>query len=114
VRRPLFHSVLRTDRAFDRAAAPSLTPSRTFPSQPTYTSIPYPAAAALGLRPWRVGWSGVADGDTNMLLDGCRQLHKIRLAGIDAPEKAQPFGQRSKQHLPELAFGTERRLIVTR
>ncbi len=49
----------------------------------------------------------VADGDTITLLDSNRQQHRIRLAGIDAPEKAQPFGQRSKQHLSELAFGKE-------
>ena len=54
------------------------------------------------------GWIvGVADGDTITLLDNNRQQHKIRLAGIDAPEKAQPFGQRSKQHLAELAFGKD-------
>jgi hypothetical protein len=50
---------------------------------------------------------GVADGDTITLLDNNRQQHRIRLAGIDAPEKAQPFGQRSKQHLSELAFGKQ-------
>ena len=49
----------------------------------------------------------VADGDTLTLLDSNRQQHRIRLAGIDAPEKAQPFGQRSKQHLSELAFGKD-------
>ena len=48
---------------------------------------------------------GVADGDTLTLLDSNRQQHRIRLAGIDAPEKAQPFGQHSKQHLSDLAFG---------
>ena len=32
---------------------------------------------------------------------------KIRLANIDAPEKAQPFGQRSKQSLSELCFGKD-------
>jgi endonuclease YncB( thermonuclease family) len=50
---------------------------------------------------------GIADGDTITLLDRDRQQHRIRLAGIDAPEKAQPFGQRSKQHLSELAFGKD-------
>jgi endonuclease YncB( thermonuclease family) len=49
----------------------------------------------------------VADGDTITLLDSNRQQHRIRLAGIDAPEKALPFGQRSKQHLSELAFEKE-------
>ena len=50
---------------------------------------------------------GVADGDTITLLDGNRQQQRIRLAGIDAPEKAQPYGQRSKQHLADLAFGKD-------
>jgi endonuclease YncB( thermonuclease family) len=47
---------------------------------------------------------GVADGDTITVLDANRQQHKIRLAGIDAPEKAQPFGDRSKQNLSALVF----------
>ena len=47
---------------------------------------------------------GVADGDTITVLDGTKTQHKIRLAGIDAPEKAQPFGQRSKQSLSDLVF----------
>ena len=49
----------------------------------------------------------VAVGDTITLLDANRQQHKIRLAGIDAPEKAQPFDQRSKQDLSELAFAKD-------
>jgi endonuclease YncB( thermonuclease family) len=47
---------------------------------------------------------GVADGDTITVLDANREQHKIRLAGIDAPEKAQPFGQRSKENLSRLVF----------
>ncbi len=50
---------------------------------------------------------GVTDGDTITILDAQRQQHKIRLAGIDAPEKGQPYGQRSKQHLADLAFGKD-------
>lgn len=48
---------------------------------------------------------GISDGDTITVLDGNKTQHKIRLAGIDAPEKSQPFGERSKQHLSELLFG---------
>ena len=46
----------------------------------------------------------VADGDTLTVLDASRQQHKIRLGGIDAPEKAMPFGQVSKQKLVEICF----------
>ena len=46
----------------------------------------------------------VTDGDTVTVLDASRIQHKIRLAGIDAPEKSQPFGQRSKQSLSDLVF----------
>lgn len=46
----------------------------------------------------------IADGDTLTVLDASNLQHKIRLAGIDAPEKKQPFGDRSKQHLAEMVF----------
>jgi micrococcal nuclease len=46
---------------------------------------------------------GVADGDTLTILQDNRQV-KIRLANIDAPEKSQPFGQRSKQSLSNLCW----------
>lgn len=50
---------------------------------------------------------GVTDGDTLTLLDARRVSHKIRLAGIDAPEKAMPFGTRAKQALSTLAYRQE-------
>jgi endonuclease YncB( thermonuclease family) len=46
----------------------------------------------------------VSDGDTITLLDTNKTQHKIRLAGIDAPEKAQAFGQASKKSLSDLIF----------
>jgi endonuclease YncB( thermonuclease family) len=48
---------------------------------------------------------GVSDGDTITVLDSSNTQHKVRLSGIDAPEKSQPFGQRSKQSLSDLVFG---------
>ena len=53
---------------------------------------------------------GVADGDTVTVLDAAKVQHKIRLAGIDAPEKAQAFGNRSKQNLSDLVFNKEVRV----
>lgn len=50
---------------------------------------------------------GIADGDTLTVLDSTKTQHKIRLAGIDAPEKAQPFGQASKKHLSDLVFNKD-------
>lgn len=53
---------------------------------------------------------GVADGDTITVLDQDQRQIKIRLSGIDAPEKAQPYGQRSKQNLSRLVFNKEVRV----
>ena len=47
--------------------------------------------------------TGVADGDT-LYADIEGHSIRIRLAQIDAPEKAQPFGRRSEQSLRELVW----------
>lgn len=52
----------------------------------------------------------VSDGDTITVLDRDKRQIKIRLAGIDAPEKKQAFGERSKQHLAGLVFGKDVRI----
>jgi endonuclease YncB( thermonuclease family) len=43
----------------------------------------------------------VTDGDTVGVLTNDNILHKIRLSGIDAPEKKQAFGNKSKQALDD-------------
>lgn len=47
---------------------------------------------------------GVSDGDTLTLLTPARIEVKVRLEGVDAPEKAQPWGAHSKQALSRLTF----------
>lgn len=48
---------------------------------------------------------GVSDGDTVTVLDEANMQHKVRLSGIDAPEKRQAYGERAKQHLSDLVYG---------
>ncbi|MBL8823087.1 MAG: thermonuclease family protein [Planctomycetia bacterium] len=50
---------------------------------------------------------GITDGDTIVVLDSEKQQHKIRLEGIDAPEKSQPFGSKSKDALSTLIMGKD-------
>jgi endonuclease YncB( thermonuclease family) len=47
---------------------------------------------------------GIADGDTITVLRN-REPVRVRLNGIDAPEKAQPFATRAKEFTSSLAFG---------
>ena len=47
---------------------------------------------------------GLADGDTVTVLDAQKTQHKIRLAGIDAPEKGMPWGQKSKEALSDRVY----------
>lgn len=56
---------------------------------------------------------GISDGDTLTARcgePGEYQQVKVRLAGIDAPERKQPYGERSRQALAELAFKKTARL----
>jgi len=48
---------------------------------------------------------GIADGDTLTLLDDGKTPHRIRLDGIDAPERTQDHGQRARQSLAGMAHG---------
>jgi endonuclease YncB( thermonuclease family) len=60
-------------------------------------------------RPPRLHRLSIADGDTLTARcdtpDGKVTTLTVRLAEIDAPERRQPFGTRSRQHLTELCQG---------
>lgn len=47
----------------------------------------------------------IADGDTLTLLDASNTQHKIRLHGIDTPERGQPFGNAAKEALESFVAG---------
>ena len=49
----------------------------------------------------------ITDGDTITVLDGDKTQHKIRLMGIDAPEKSQAFGNEAKKTLSNYIYKKE-------
>jgi endonuclease YncB( thermonuclease family) len=71
--------------------------------------LPILLALVASLPAWAETYTGrvvrITDGDTVVVLDESRVQHKVRLAGIDAPEKKQPFGNIAKQNLAALVFG---------
>ena len=46
-----------------------------------------------------------SDSDTVHVLGQSRERHKIRLGGIDAPEKKQAFGKKSTKNLANIIAG---------
>lgn len=74
-----------------------------------------PILIALGLLPTFVAGAdtltgkvvAIADGDTVTVLDPDKKQVKVRLLGIDAPERAQPFFNKSKNALDDLVHEEE-------
>jgi endonuclease YncB( thermonuclease family) len=62
--------------------------------------------AAMSAAEFRGKVVGVSDGDTITVLHD-RRPEKVRLNGVDAPEKGQPFGEKARQFTARLAFGQE-------
>jgi len=52
----------------------------------------------------------IADGDTITVLDSDKVQHRVRIAGIDAPEKGQSFGNASRKRMSELVARKEVRV----
>ena len=65
-------------------------------------AIPFVAASAATLTGRTVR---VTDGDTIVILSEGNVQHKIRLQGIDASERGQAYGTKSKKHLSEWIAG---------
>lgn len=71
------------------------------------------SAAQINVREVHCVVVGVSDGDTLTCLPKNRKRLKVRLAEIDAPEKAQPFGKRSRQLLRQLVYKRQVKLKIT-
>ena len=56
----------------------------------------------------------IADGDTFTLLVKENEQVKIRIDGIDAPEKKQDFGNRAKEYLSSMIWNQELTIKVTK
>lgn len=56
--------------------------------------------------------TAVKDGDTIEVLSN-RTLYKVRLDGIDCPEKKQPWGTQAKSFVSNAAFGKKVRLVIS-
>lgn len=54
----------------------------------------------------------IADGDTITILVDKQQV-KVRLEGIDAPEKGQPWGTKARERLADLVHEKTVRVVVT-
>lgn len=54
---------------------------------------------------------GISDGDTIKILTEDKQELRIRLNGIDCPEKKQAFGTKAKEFTSDLVFGKNVKVI---
>ncbi len=61
-------------------------------------------SVALPAEAWKGKVIGIADGDTITILHRGKS-EKVRLAGIDCPERKQPFGEKAKLATSRLVFG---------
>jgi hypothetical protein len=79
-----------------------MRPAATSKPRPP-ASLPMPARPEPPLPVWRV--VSVHDGDTLRAIDERKAEQRIRLAGIDAPERGQPFGNVARKRLAALTMG---------
>lgn len=54
----------------------------------------------------------VADGDTVSILDSNKKQHKIRLYGIDTPERDQAYGNKARKVLSDIVAGEQVGVVI--
>ncbi len=54
----------------------------------------------------------VEDGDTVSFLDTYKGYYRVDIRGIDAPERAQPYGRRAKAYLSRLVLNKPCKIVV--
>ena len=87
------------------------SPAEMPPATPATTSADQPAARNNATTAGGDKVVAVKDGDTIELLRNGQTI-KVRLYGVDSPEKVQDYGQRARQFTSDLAFGKTVRLIA--
>ena len=74
-------------------------------------------APAKSAEPTDSGWTGrvvgITDGDTVTVLTAHNEQVKVRLYGIDCPEKKQAYGSKAKQFMSSLVFGCDVVVVPT-
>lgn len=93
------------------AAATKWMPEPVTEAVAKATSILSPGPSVAMSEQYQLVPGSVYDGDTLRVTDGSKEI-KIRLCGIDAPEKEQPMGIEARDHLRSLIAQGDGSLIV--
>lgn len=72
------------------------------------------ASCVAQVTPFTAKAVDILEGDAFTVLDSKKKEHKIRLAGIDAPESGQAFGDKAREHLSELILDQQLMIFSTR
>jgi endonuclease YncB( thermonuclease family) len=84
------------------------TSSKRRPSAARFSRLPLVLLLVLPLVSWSQELTGhvvpIIDGDTLVVLDANNTQHKVKLAGIDCPERKQAWSAKAKQALSDYVF----------
>jgi endonuclease YncB( thermonuclease family) len=78
---------------------------RSMPAAVLLAVIGTAVATAAAAEPLTGKVVRIADGDTITVLDAANVQHKVRLQGIDPPERGQPFGTKARECLAAMVMG---------